>query len=126
MFRGGGAGGLPDSGGREGSEKGGMGSPLAGKDAGLCNDLGDECLSCGDKSANGRDEVDEVKGEGKLGCPETAVDSDGGNVGAPGFVPEMTSCIDGSDCRCGGSLSSGILRGSTGEIMPGMLELAAG
>lgn len=100
MFRGGGAGGLPDSGCREGSENGGMGSPLVGKDAGLCIDLGDECLSWGDKSVNGRDEEDDVKGEGRLGCPETDVESDGGNAGADGFVPEMTSCIDGSDCRC--------------------------
>lgn len=38
-------------------------------------------------------------------------------------MPEMTSCIDGNDCRCG-SLSSGRLLGSTGETIPGIFEPA--
>lgn len=36
---------LLDSGALEWSENGGTGSLLAGKDAGLCNDLGEGCLS---------------------------------------------------------------------------------
>jgi len=63
------AGGLLDSGALEGSENGGIGSLLAGKDAGLCNDLGEGCLSCGDRSAYGRDDVEDEKGDGRLGAP---------------------------------------------------------
>lgn len=44
MLTGASAGGLL-SGALEGSENGGIGSLLAGKDAGLCNDLGEGCLS---------------------------------------------------------------------------------
>lgn len=65
--------------GRAGSEKGGMGSPLAEKDVGLCNDLGEGCLSRGDdRSANGRAGFEDANGEGKLGAPETEVEMDGG------------------------------------------------
>lgn len=95
---GGGGGGLVDNGGRAESAKGGMGSPRAGKDVGLCNDLGEGCLSCGDdKSANGREEAEDAKGEGKPGALETDVEMDGGKADVGGFAP-ITSCIDGSDC----------------------------
>lgn len=45
MLTGASAGGLLDSEALGGSENGGIGSLLAGKDAGLCNDLGEGCLS---------------------------------------------------------------------------------
>lgn len=87
-----GGGGREDSGGREGSEKGGIGSLLGGKEVGLCNDLGEECLSWGDdKSAKGcLDEVEDAKGEGRLGAPETAVEIDAGNADEGGFDPIMS------------------------------------
>lgn len=56
-----------------------MGSPREGKDVGLCNDLGEGCLSRGDdRSANDREGLEDAKGEGKLGAPETDVEMDGG------------------------------------------------
>lgn len=65
-----------------------------------------------------------MKGDGRLGAPWTDVERDGGNAEVGGFVPDITSDIEGKDCRWG-SFSSGLLLGSTGEMMPGMFEPAA-
>ena len=40
-----------------------------------------------------------MKGDGKLGAPWTEVERGGGNADDGGFVPDITSCIDGKDCR---------------------------
>lgn len=100
-----------------------MASLLGGNDDGWCKDLGEACLSGGeDKSEYGRELVEVANGEGRLGAPETEVEIEGGKADAGALAP-MTSCMDGKDCR-GGSCSSAILRGSTGDMTPGILEPA--
>lgn len=102
-----------------------MTSLLGGKGAGLCKDRGEACLSGGeDRSEYGRELVEDANGEGKLGAPETEVDIDGEKAEVGGLAP-ITSCIDGNDCL-GGSCSSVSLRGSIGDIIPGMLEPGIG
>jgi hypothetical protein len=115
---GGGGGGLD----RLGSWKGGMASLLAGYEVGLCDALGDACLCGGEFSAEyGLGAAEFGKGEGKLGAPDTEVTIDGGKADVGGLAP-ITSCMDGNDCL-GGSWSSASRLGSTGDIIPGMLEL---
>jgi len=87
----------------------------------LCNDLGEACLSGGEFIAEYGLEVPEFeKGEGRLGAPETEVVIDGGKADVGGLAP-ITSCMDGNDCL-GGSWSSASRLGSTGDMIPGMLE----
>lgn len=99
-----------------------MASLLGGNDDGWCKVLGEACLSGGeDRSEYGRELFEDANGEGKLGAPETEVDIDGGKVDVGALVP-ITSCIDGNDCLGGSCCSSACLRGSTGDMIPGMLE----
>lgn len=89
---------------------------------GLCNVLGEACLSGGEfKAEYGLGAAEFGKGEGKPGAPEAEVEIDDGKADVGGFAP-ITSCMDGNDCL-GGSWSSASRRGSTGDIMPGMLAL---
>ena len=114
----GGGGGPLETGGLAGSEKAGSDSFLGNDEVG-CNVRGDGCFSP-PASENGRVGVDVENGEGRL----WAADMDEGPAEGKGggFWP-ITSLIEGKDCRWGGgSLSSEVLRDSTGEIMPGMLD----
>lgn len=123
MFSRGGTGLLTKTG-RFGSEKAGSASGRGYADDVGCNVLGDGFLSDPPMSPNGRDDADNENGEGRP-CA--------GGIGAEdcgaydrGFAPEITSEMDGNDCRWewADSDSSECRRSSTGEIMPGMLLVA--
>ncbi len=94
-----------------------------------CSVLGDGFLSGLARSVNGRGGGAEVKGDGRLWAEgRGAVDGDGAYPSV--FFSANTSEMDGnegSDCRWAwlASESSEGLRGSTGEIMPGMLVAGA-
>jgi len=76
-------------------------------------------------SENGRGGGADEKGDGKLAAGCMAAGGAGGAYPSD-FLSEKTSEMDGNDCRWAwpGSDPSEGLRGSTGEIMPGMLPVA--
>jgi hypothetical protein len=109
---GGGSPGLPLNGGRGDSVNEGVASCLGGYAEGAGRiDEESACFSLSMKEREGP----APKGDGN-DVFEGWDEAEGG--GGYGFVPEMTSEIDGSDCRFMGSISSFLRAGSAVEAVP--------
>lgn len=74
-------------------------------------------------SPNGRGGAEDENGEGRLWMGGAGAGAGGGYE--TDLVPEITSEMEGNDCRWPESPSSEVLRESTGEIMLGMLVVGA-
>jgi hypothetical protein len=91
-----------------------------------CSALGDGFLSGLAMSENGLGGGADVKGDGRPGAG--CIEADGGGGAYPSdFLSEKTSEMEGKDCRWAWPCSdpSEGLRGSTGEIMPGIPVVGA-